>query len=100
MLQTTVNPDPDLVENAVHRFAFNGDFTFSNSDLKNKILQTKVGQCPDNQDSSAVCITSNGTLTTNILFEENMKGYISIPLVAADAAGNSTTTLRVDTSYN
>ncbi|CAC5415598.1 unnamed protein product [Mytilus coruscus] len=67
-----------------------------NVNLKTLIIDLKVGQCPDKQDTRAVCITSNGTLSTNILFEENMKGYILIPLVATDAAGNSTTTLRID----
>lgn len=71
---------------------------FSSDGLKDKIAATTAGNivdCPQNQKTLPVCLTPNGTLLTNMLFEENMEWYIVIPIIAMDDAGNTTAKLRV-----
>ena len=71
--------------------------TYSTQALRDMILKTKLGgaeDCPDTQ-KTCICLTPNGTLITNLLFEENMKGSLKVPVIVWDGAGNSTATIKV-----
>lgn len=102
--QESVEPDPDSEQYSVHQFKVNGKLSYSHDtqlDLKIQELlhAKKIKACTGSKEKTPICVTGNGTVNTNIQLEENMKGYISIPLLVKDAAGNSTTELRVCKQY-
>ena len=98
LIQDHVELDPDIGINSIHQFKFNGEFTYSNTTkLEQQInsLKPPLEECSGNKLSRPICLTGNGTVLTNIHFEENMNGFIDIPVLVRDAAGNSTAVLRV-----
>lgn len=104
LLQESVKPDPDSEQYSVHQFSVNGKLTYSSGDQLGQKIQellntNKIKACTGSKEKTPICITGNGTVNTNIQLEENMKGYINIPLIVKDAAGNSTTEMRVCKQY-
>ena len=97
LIQDHVELDPDVGINAIHQFKLNGNFTYSNTTkLEQQIRNLRtIEKCAGNKSKRPICLTGNGTVLTNIHFEENMNGYIDIPVLVQDAAGNSTAVLRV-----
>ncbi|VDI43587.1 Hypothetical predicted protein [Mytilus galloprovincialis] len=99
-LKESVEPDPDSEQYSVHQFKVNGKLTYSSGDQLGQKIQellntNKIKTCTGSNEKTPICVTGNGTVNTNIQLEENMKGYINIPLIVKDAAGNSTTVLRI-----
>ncbi|XP_063446620.1 protocadherin Fat 4-like [Mytilus trossulus] len=99
-LKESVKPDPDSEQYSVHQFSVNGKLTYSSGDQLGQKIQellntNKIKACTGSNDKTPICVTGNGTVNTNIQLEENMKGYINIPLIVRDAAGNSTTEMRI-----
>ncbi|CAG2237924.1 unnamed protein product [Mytilus edulis] len=91
LLQESVKPDPDSEQYSVHQFSVNGKLTYSSGDQLGQKIQellntNKIKACTGSKEKTLICITGNGTVT-NIQLEENMKGYINIPLIVKDAAG-------------
>ena len=96
LIQDHVELDPDIGINSIHQFKFNGEFTYSNTTkLEQQINSLTLEKCSGNKLRKPICLTGNGTVLTNIHFEENMNGFIDIPVLVRDAAGNSTAVLRV-----
>ena len=94
LIQDHVELDPDIGINSIHQFKFNGEFTYSNTTkLEQQINSLKLPQ--EECSGKPICLTGNGTVLTNIHFEENMNGFIDIPVLVRDAAGNSTAVFRV-----
>ena len=98
LIQDHVELDVDIGINSIHEFILNGEFTYSNTTkLEQQInrLTDTLEECSGNKLRKPICLTGNGTVLTNIHFEENMNGFIDIPVLVRDAAGNSTAVLRV-----
>ncbi|CAC5415594.1 CDH23 [Mytilus coruscus] len=100
LVPESVEPDPDSDQYSVHQFKVNGKLTYSIDTLLDQKIQellntNKIKACTGSNEKTPICVTGNGTVNTNIQLEENMKGYINIPLIVKDAAGNSTTELRI-----
>ena len=50
--------------------------------------------CEDN-NTHWFCISKNGSVTNNYWFSENMKGFLLVPVMVIDGAGNDTANLKV-----
>ncbi|XP_033730834.1 cadherin-23-like [Pecten maximus] len=82
--------DNDSDINSVHSFEIQGDIQMPAK------IKSAARSCKEYRTKAPVCLSSNGTVTTNMLFEEDMSGTITITVVARDMAGNSTTELKID----
>lgn len=91
MFQQEIVIDNDSsIENRKHNFyATNISYTGSIKDeLNDKIIETTCDQ--------SFCVHPNGTVVTNFVFSENMKGQAILQIVANDSAGSTTTLLKVN----
>lgn len=77
------------MENRKHKFfATNISYTGTlKIELKDKTFKTNCGE--------AFCVNANGTVVTNFVISDTMKGVAKLQLVANDSAGSTTTSLKV-----
>ncbi|XP_069123365.1 cadherin-23-like [Argopecten irradians] len=85
--------DKDSETYSIHSFKIVGDM-----EMPQKITDAtgKASQCAESKVKRPVCLSSNGTITTNMLFEEAMEGTITFQVLARDIAGNDTAYLNID----
>lgn len=77
------------MENRKHKFfATNISYTGTlKIELKDKTFKTNCGE--------AFCVNANGTVVTNFVISDTMKGVAKLQLVANDSAGSTTASLKV-----
>lgn len=89
LLQEVVMDNDSSMENRKHKFfATNISYTRTlKEELKDKIIKSNCGQ--------AFCVNANGTVVTNFVISDTMKGLAKLQIVANDSAGSTTASLKV-----
>lgn len=89
LLQEVVIDNDSSTENRKHKFfATNISYTGTlKLELKDKTFKTNCGE--------AFCVNANGTVVTNFVISDTMKGVAKLQLVANDSAGSTTASLKV-----
>nr|XP_034311820.1 cadherin-23-like [Crassostrea gigas] len=88
-LTEVVIDNDSSMENRKHKFfATNISYTGTlKIELKDKTFKTNCGE--------AFCVNANGTVVTNFVISDTMKGVAKLQLVANDSAGSTTASLKI-----
>jgi hypothetical protein len=81
--------------NTAHKFGLTGNIEASDS-LKDKV--TATSNCENHVGRLLFCVTGNGSVTLNVLFQSETSGYFRLPVYAEDVAGNTTAIVEVSAS--